>query len=65
MAPLLRLPLGQWHGPAGGVYADMDNGEVTLQGGRGWGPSEPVQQPAHSLKQRRMLVISSAHLRPD
>ena len=31
-----RSPLGQWHGPVGGVDADLDNGEVILQG-RGMG----------------------------
>ena len=33
MAPLMGSSLGQWQNPVGGVDADMDYGEVTLQGG--------------------------------
>ena len=31
IAPLIGSPLGQWQDPMGGVDADMDDGEVTLQ----------------------------------
>ena len=43
MAPPLGSPLGQWWVPVGGVKADLDDGEVAPQVGRGWGPSELVQ----------------------
>ena len=33
MAPPIGSPLGQWHGPVGGVDADLDDREVTLQEG--------------------------------
>ena len=61
MAAPLMSPLGQWHGPAGGVDANLDDGEVNLQGGRWWGPSELAQWPTGPLKQRRILVTSSAY----
>ena len=63
-APPLGPPLGWWHGPAGGVDSDLDDGEVTLQGG---GDGDLVSQ--HSGLQgpfkQRMLVTSSAHSQPD
>ena len=65
MAPLMGSSLGQWQDPMGGVDADLDDGEVTLQWGRGWGPSKPAQQPTGPLEQRRMLVTCSAHWQPD
>ena len=46
--PPLGSPLGQWQVPAGRVKADLDDGEVALQGGIGWGSSEPVQWPTGS-----------------
>ena len=61
----LGSSLGQWQSPVGGIKADFNDGEVTLQGGRGWGPREPAQQPAGPLKQRRMLVTTSACSQPD
>ena len=33
-------PLGCWRTPAGGKDPDVDDEEVTFQGGRGWGPSK-------------------------
>ena len=36
MAPLMESSLGQWQDPMGGVDADMDDGEVTLQGEGDW-----------------------------
>ena len=41
--PYLGSPWGRGWVPVGGSNANLDGGEVGLQGG--WGPSKPVQQP--------------------
>ena len=64
-APPLGSPLGWWCGPVGGIDADLDDREVTLQGG---GDGDLVSCHSGSqalLKQWRMLVASYPHSQPD
>ena len=57
--------MGHWRAPARGGDPDVEDEEVTFQGG---GDGHAVSQH-HSLQapliQRRMLSVSSAHLQPN
>ena len=54
----------QW-APAKGVDTDFEDEEMTLQGGGVVDLASHHNGPQGPLKQRRMLVTSSAHLSPD
>ena len=45
MAPPIGSPLGQWWAPPGAVEADLDDGEVALQGGRDGDPASWCSGP--------------------
>ena len=62
-APSMGSPLSQWWVSVGGANANLEDREVTLQGGNGDLMSHHSSSKA-LLEQRRMLVASSAHLQP-
>ena len=65
MAPQLGSPLGQWWAPVVRVNADLDDGEVAFQGGGDGNQVRQYSGPQAPVKQRRMLVTSSAHSQSD
>ena len=64
-ATLLGTPFGWWQGPVGGLDADLDDGEVTLQRGGDGDLASQCSSLQAPFKQRGMLVASSAHSQLD
>ena len=65
MAPTIGSPFHQWQVPVGGAAADLKQGDFILYGEGDGDLVSCHSTPQVSLKKRRMLVTSLAHMEPD